>query len=287
MTNLLSKLLAVATLILLLAGGLVTSTDSGLAVPDWPLSYGGLFPPMVGGIRFEHTHRLLGAFVGLLTFAFMVVVGRTEARASVRRLAIAAFGLVVLQGILGGLTVLFLLPKPISIAHACIGPVFFSLAVALAILTKEREKSPSPLSRSPFRRLALFFTASVFLQILLGAIVRHTGEGMGFHVASAFVVLILAGRLVAHALISHSVSPRLLRPAAFLTFLVVVEFFLGIGAFIFTRRGGSGPFPLAQVLFPTLHQILGALLLGMGTFLTLRPEREPRLVLEGGARSPR
>ena len=99
-------LTAAAGFLLVIAGGLVTSTGSGLAVPDWPLSYGTLFPPMVGGIRFEHSHRVIAATVGLMTLVLTLWVLFADRRRWVRRLAIAALALVVLQGLLGGLTVL-------------------------------------------------------------------------------------------------------------------------------------------------------------------------------------
>ena len=111
---------AVATLFLIFAGGLVTSTESGLSVPDWPLSYGRLMPPMVGGVFYEHGHRMVATAVGILTILLAVWLSRREPRAWVRRLGYAALAAVVAQGVLGGLTVLFLLPMAVSVAHACL-----------------------------------------------------------------------------------------------------------------------------------------------------------------------
>ncbi|HMU74902.1 MAG TPA: COX15/CtaA family protein, partial [Elusimicrobiota bacterium] len=125
----LAWVLAAATLALVFIGGLVTSTHSGLTVPDWPLSYGRLLPPMIGGILFEHGHRLAAASVGLLTIVLNLVFWKTESRAWVRRAAIGALGLVVLQGVFGGLTVLLRLPKAVSITHACLAQTFFCLSV--------------------------------------------------------------------------------------------------------------------------------------------------------------
>ncbi|MCK5571359.1 MAG: COX15/CtaA family protein, partial [Bacteroidetes bacterium] len=103
---------AVWTFLLLIAGGLVTGTGSGLAVPDWPLSYGKVMPPMTGGILYEHGHRMVATFVGLLTIVLAVWVWRKERRPWVRMLAAVALGAVVVQGVVGGITVLFLLPVP-------------------------------------------------------------------------------------------------------------------------------------------------------------------------------
>jgi cytochrome c oxidase assembly protein subunit 15 len=124
-----------ATLVLLFLGGLVTSTGSGLAVPDWPLSFGQVFPPMVGGVLFEHGHRLAATAVGCLTvvLALWTVVG--DARASVRALGFLALLAVVLQGILGGITVLYKLPLAVSVTHACLARTFFCLTVTLALVT--------------------------------------------------------------------------------------------------------------------------------------------------------
>jgi heme A synthase len=120
---------ACCTAFLIFVGGLVTSTESGLAVPDWPLSYGMLFPPMVGGIFYEHGHRMVASFVGLLTVILAIWTWRRETRAWVRRLSLAALAAVILQGLLGGLTVLYLLPTPISMTHACLAQTFFCMTV--------------------------------------------------------------------------------------------------------------------------------------------------------------
>ena len=111
-------LVAACTLLLVVAGGLVTSNDAGLSVPDWPLSYGKLMPPMEGGIFYEHGHRMVATTVGLLTIVLAVWLWRAERRRWLRNLGLIALAAVIAQGVLGGLTVLFLLPKPVSIAHA-------------------------------------------------------------------------------------------------------------------------------------------------------------------------
>ena len=123
---------AAATLCLIVAGGLVTSTESGLSVPDWPTTYGQnmfTFPlsKMVGGIRFEHTHRLIASGVGMLTVVLAIWLARREPRRWVRRLGYFALGAVVAQGLLGGLTVLLFLPPAVSVAHACLAQTFFCL----------------------------------------------------------------------------------------------------------------------------------------------------------------
>ena len=128
---------ACAIFTLILAGALVTSNDAGLSVPDWPTSFGSIYkiPPMVGGVRFEHGHRMLAEFVGLLTIILALWTWRTDERQWMRRLSIAALAVVIMQGILGGLTVLYFLPPAVSTAHAALGQTFFCITVIIAIFT--------------------------------------------------------------------------------------------------------------------------------------------------------
>jgi len=174
-------LTACSGFVLVIAGGLVTSTGSGLAVPDWPLSYGQLMPPMVGGILYEHGHRMVATFVGLLTTILAIWISRTEARKWVRVLGWSALSAVVVQGILGGLTVLFLLPTPISVSHATLAQSFFSLLVFLAIVTSPNWKNAIPVGSHRSGKTVRFVqavTVVIFLQLILGALMRHTDSGL-------------------------------------------------------------------------------------------------------------
>src|ERR1700722_19516806 len=114
--------LAVCTLLLVVAGGLVTSNDAGLSVPDWPLSYGKLMPKMEGGVFFEHGHRMVATTVGLLAIILAIWLWRADGR---RWIALAA---VIAQGLLGGMTVIFMLPKPVSVSHACLAQLALGAA---------------------------------------------------------------------------------------------------------------------------------------------------------------
>ena len=228
---------------------------------------------MVGGIRYEHTHRLVASTVGLLALVLTIWIGRTEPRKKIRWLAIAALGAVVLQGILGGLTVLYLLPAPISVTHACLGPIFFCLVVSLLVIYSPGwdEKSgrfSSDGTARRFRFFSLLNFISAFVQLLLGAVVRHTGRGMGLHIFSAFLVLVSTGFVVAQSSVLTE-EPFIRRSALFLGFLVLIEFFLGIGTFVFTRVPGI-PEGLGRILFPTFHQTLGSLILATALTLVLR-----------------
>src|SRR5712692_10448465 len=171
-----------ATLVLLFLGGLVTSTGSGLAVPDWPLSFGQVFPPMVGGVLFEHGHRLVAACVGLLTVTLLVLLSHWEPRAWVRWLARGAVLAVLLQGALGGVTVLFRLPLAVSVTHACLAQAFLCLVVTLAVCTapgwQARPASWVEQKQPALRVLAVVTAGMVYLQLILGALMRHMGAGL-------------------------------------------------------------------------------------------------------------
>ncbi|MGE3536359.1 MAG: heme A synthase [Candidatus Tectimicrobiota bacterium] len=280
-----------ATLILIFVGALVTSTGSGLAVPDWPLSFGQFFPPMVGGVLYEHGHRLVAAFVGILTVTLMVCVTGWEPRSWVRWLARAAVFAVVLQGTLGGLTVLLRLPTVISVSHACLAQAFLGMLVALAVCTAPGWAAPAQLSSFPERsalpRMAAVTVALVYGQLILGALMRHLGAGLAIpdfplafgrlippfdspavvihflHRVGALVVTLWVGWTVARVCRQHWHDPWLRRPALLLAGLVLVQVTLGAGT-IWTQRA---------VVIITAHVAVGAAVLATGVVLTLRAAR--------------
>ena len=180
-------LLAGLTLFLLVAGGMVTSTGSGLAVHDWPNTYGQNmftfpFSKWVGGIFYEHGHRLVASTVGFLTIILAVWLQWKEPRRWLRRLGWIALLAVICQGVLGGLTVLFLLPTAISVFHACLAQAFFCIVIAIAVFTgpawKRRAESTGIIKGAAIRRLSIALVAVVFVQLLLGALMRHTESGL-------------------------------------------------------------------------------------------------------------
>ena len=171
-TRLFATATAVATFLLLLVGGLVNPTGSSLACPDWPLCHGSAFPQMVGGVFFEHSHRLVATGVGLMT----VILGVLLWRDGRRGLALGAVAMVVLQGVLGGLTVIFKLPPEISLSHLALSMTFFAFLIYLATGAGER---PRPLELSPLRaRLVVVAAISIWVQIILGGLVRHTKSAL-------------------------------------------------------------------------------------------------------------
>jgi heme a synthase len=177
-----TKLTAASTLFLIFAGAMVTSTSSGLAVPDWPLSYGQLMPPMVGGIFYEHGHRMIATFVGLLTLIQAFWLQFREPKRAVRLLGWTSLVTVIVQGVLGGLTVLFLLPTAISVSHAALAQIFLGLNTAIAFLTSRTWHEWSTASRAEPDSLlssgVKIVLVLIFLQTLAGALMRHMGAGL-------------------------------------------------------------------------------------------------------------
>src|SRR6202789_848375 len=173
---------ACCTFLLLIAGALVTSNDAGLSVPDWPLSYVSLLPPMVGGIFYEHGHRMIATAVGILTIVLAILLARSEPRRWVRNLGWTALGLVIAQGILGGLTVKFLLPPPISTAHATLAQLFFITIIGITLFTGTWWQSDLPLLEDTgtprLRGLAALTTFMILLQLVMGAGFRHGAFGI-------------------------------------------------------------------------------------------------------------
>ena len=284
-------LTAWATFVLIFVGGLVTSTGSGLAVPDWPLSFGQVFPPMVGGILYEHGHRLVAALVGLLTVLLAAWLWMVEPRGWVRGLGIGALLVILLQGLLGGLTVLYLLPIPISVAHALLAQVFFCLTVALTVVTGPGWARRAGRSGDPVGHwlpiLSAVTVTAVFGQLILGAVMRHTGAGLAIpdfplafgrlippleseavlihflHRVGAVAVAACVAWTVLRVLARHRKDAWLFRPALALSGLVLAQLVLG-ALTIWTQRG---------VLVTTAHVAGGAGVLAASLTLTLRASR--------------
>lgn len=200
---------AIATLFLICSGGMVTSKGVGLAVPDWPTTFGYnmfLFPVSrwVGGIFFEHTHRLIASTVGFLTIILTVWLWRGEDRRWLRNLGFGALGLVILQGVLGGLRVT-MLKDEIGVFHACLAQLFFGLLIVITLATSSlwRRISDADVSVAPARtlaRVAIFTTIVIYLQLALGATMRHEHRDLSildFPMAYGKVIPILTAEQLA------------------------------------------------------------------------------------------
>jgi heme A synthase len=175
----LAQATAAATFVLLVIGGMVHATGSSLACPDWPLCYGQFFPSMEGGVLYEHGHRLVAFSVSVLTAALAVVVWRRRRDRSLRVASLLALGLVLFQASLGALTVVWKLPLVVSSGHLATSMAFFSVLVWLSWrLAPESPAAGQPGAPPGVRALTLAAAFAVYLQIVLGALVRHTGSGL-------------------------------------------------------------------------------------------------------------
>jgi cytochrome c oxidase assembly protein subunit 15 len=274
---------------------MVTSTSSGLSVPDWPTTYGYSmfsFPlsNMVGGIFYEHGHRLIASTVGFLTIGLVVFLWRVDSRPWMTRLGLVAMTAVILQGVLGGLTVLYSLPAPVSIGHAALAQMFFCLIVGIALFTSPEwlnARAASAIDDGQLRRLALIVTILIYVQILIGATMRHLGAGLAIpdfplsfghvlppawplpvaihfaHRVGALVITLLTLATAWAVWSRHRNRPQLTRPAVFLVAAVATQATLG-ALVVLSRR---------QPIPNTLHVVTGAVVLGAALVLTLRTYR--------------
>ncbi len=298
--HLFATLVAASTFVLIFAGGMVTSTGSGLAVPDWPNTYGWFmfaFPleHWVGGIFYEHSHRLIASTVGFLILVLAFWLWRVEPRRWVRRLGAAALAAVITQGILGGITVLWYLPDAISIAHASLAQLVLCLTVVIALVTSpgwtrgyapDRVRPVSSASLPP-QRMAIAATVAIYLQILIGATMRHTDAGLAIpdfplafghlvpphwdakiavHFAHRVGALVVTATLIATAcqvFWRHRLRRELVRPATLLLILVATQITLGA----LTVLSGKQP------VINSFHVVTGAMVLATSLVLTLRLHR--------------
>jgi cytochrome c oxidase assembly protein subunit 15 len=253
------------------------------------------FPPSkwVGGILYEHGHRLIASTVGFLTILLAVWLGVSDPRRWMKRLGAAALAAVIAQGVLGGLTVMFFLPAAISTAHAGLAEIFFCITVAIALFTSPgwiEGYTGNVVDYAGLRRLATATTALIYCQILVGATMRHTGAGLAIpdfplmfghlwpthwdaKIAVHFThrlgaLLVLSAVTATSATVwrryrAGGVHRELTRPAALLVALVVVQITLG-ALTVLSRR---------DVSINSIHVVCGALVLTTSLVLTLRTWR--------------
>ncbi|HEU4835871.1 MAG TPA: COX15/CtaA family protein [Pyrinomonadaceae bacterium] len=277
---------ACATFFLIIAGALVTSNDAGLATPDWPLSNGQFFPKMVGNLFWEHGHRMVATTVGMLTIGLMIYILAKEKRSWVRKLGIFALLAVIAQGLLGGLTVKLMLPLAVSTAHATLAQLFFCTTVSLAVFTSRSWMQATPLPEEkgtlPLRVLCTAALVTIFLQLIIGATLRHSAtwdqhlpaELILAHIGGALAVTIALGSASLAVLRRHKDVKFLTRPAVIALTLLLVQLSLGIAAYI-TRLGSpNDPQPLNPMISITVaHVACGALVFVSTIVLTLRTYR--------------
>ena len=276
-------LVACATFFLIIAGALVTSNDAGLATSDWPLSNGQVFPRMVGNLFWEHGHRMVATTVGLLTIGLMVYTLIKEKRNWVRKLSVVALGGVIAQGLLGGLTVKLMLPLLVSAAHATLAQLFFCTTVSLAVFTSRSWIEAVPVGEEkdvvPVRYLCTAALVTIFLQLILGATLRHSAtwdkqlptELILAHIGGAFAVTIILGGAGITVLRRYKGNAFLTRPATFALSLLGIQLCLGLAAYLVRTASPNDPQPLNPMISVTVaHVACGALVFATTIVLTLR-----------------
>jgi cytochrome c oxidase assembly protein subunit 15 len=277
-----------ATFVLIIAGALVTSNDAGLSIPDWPRSFGSFsVPELHGGVQYEWSHRAIAGSIILLTISIAVWTFFAERRRWMKWLALAAFGTVITQAILGGLTVILFQPPWVSTAHATVAQTFFCIAVAIAVFTGRRWVEEHPRTELDQRRPALFTLTllSIFVlyvQLILGAMFRHHGMSWWPHVMNAAVVAIVLSWTAVRAISVYPNVDAVRRPAITMLGLMVAQLCLGFLAFI-TRvmwRGDAAQPELPMVISTVLHVAVGALLLATTVVLAIQVWRHVPVAFE-------
>ncbi len=271
-----AALVACLSFALIIAGALVTGNDAGLSVPDWPTAFGSFhLPRMVGGVRYEITHRLIAGTVAVLAVVLAIWLWRSSVPRYVKWLGGVAVLTVIAQAVLGGLGVLFYLPVGISVAHACLAEIFFALTVCLALFTRtdwswDEPKVPDIASPS-LRGLAVFTCVAVFVQIALGAGYRHKGWGIAPHFIGGVVVVAAMLYLLEIVFNKFSNVYSLKVAALLLAEVVGLQFFLGIITYAMKLNAQDAVQPLpGVVLITTTHLAVGALTWATTLFATLQ-----------------
>lgn len=278
-------------------------------MPDWPTSFGHLFkiPKMIGGVKFEHGHRMIAEFVGLLTIVVAIWTWRIDKRRWMRGLTIGAVAGVVFQGVLGGLTVLNFLPPAISTAHATIGQTMFVVLAAIAVFTSrswldEPAEKIAPQEARPLLRHGWMLIGFLYLQLILGAAFRHVWTKWGPtgsnhwpvnkivhaflypHIINALLVTFLVLYVSLRALTKHGKIPHLRKPALGLLLLLIAQLLLGVSAYVVRVVQGineSQP-TMSLVVVTVSHLAVGALILLLTAVLTIQTYRhrgEPAAVI--------
>lgn len=285
-----------ATSALIVVGAVVTTKDYGLAVPDWPTSFGTFNPPgwwRIEGVNWEHGHRLLGAAIGLLVIILTVWTGIARGRSRLLWLTVAALAAVIVQGILGGLRVTEV-STTLAIVHGCFAQAFFALLVFIAAsLSRAARAGGAQSADHPASgRLALVvwvFLGAAFTQTILGAVMRHHKAGLAIpdfplamgrvippldsfpvaihfaHRAWAVLVLAAAAWLLIEVIRHHRANPRVFRASLLLVTLLLLQIALGASV-VLSQRG---------VVSTCLHVLGGAAIIGTGAYLLAAAARAP------------
>jgi cytochrome c oxidase assembly protein subunit 15 len=255
------------TLVLILAGGLVTTTGTGDTIPTWPKSWG----KMSVGWPVEWSHRAAAGIVASLVTVLAVWLHRREPRPWVRRIGWIAFAAVLLQALIGGLRIHTVAPVPVAIVHACFGQLVFCAMVAVALFVSPAwTAAPSDETTASARRLGAAATGFAFLQLVAGAVTRHTGAVLVVHLLGAGLVLVTVSLFA-----SRLMMTPLKKGANILVMLLGTQMILGMATWAIKASGfqRSHESPLLQIVTISAHVAVGAALLATSLGVTLMCHR--------------
>ncbi len=262
---------ALLAFLLVIAGGLVTSTASALAMRGWPFSFAQVFPRVPGGAFYAQAHQFLASATGVLTIVLAIWLTSSKAIAPVKRAAWVAVGIVILQAVLGMIAVFLRLPTVMSVAHGCLGQIYFSWMACLAVFTAIPEalarRSPPADRDARLIRLSAMTTGFIFLQLLAGAIYRHTGNALHLHFLGALLVLIHIVLTCRRVYTGHSDDGLLVYPAT--AMLSLLGFQLVLGWFAWREP---------SIAATTTHLANGALILASSLLVTIQLACRPAVV---------
>jgi heme a synthase len=262
------------TILLLIAGALVTSNEAALSVPDWPLSYGTLTPPMVGGIRYEHSHRVIAGVLGILSIVLAVWVWAKDERRWLRWFSVIAVAGIAAQAVLGGEVVIKLLHYWLPVIHACFAQIVFAALLSIAVFTSRWWISDQPQvedTDSPsIHSLAIANAAVIYFQVILGAGFRHKEIPVWPHMVGALIVLGMVIWLAAVLRRRFEKSAAISKTRILLHAILGTQLLLGLGAYWsrLTTADAPQPMPL-MVTLTVLHTVVGAILFGVSILIVL------------------
>jgi heme a synthase len=262
------------TVLLLIAGALVTSNQAALSVPDWPLSYGSLTPPMVGGIRYEHSHRLIAAGLGFLTIALAILIWAKDNRRWLRWFGVIAVAGVVVQAILGGEVVRQLLHYWLPVIHACFAQIVFAAVLSIAVFTSRwwvsEHTQLEDVGSPSIHTLAILNAAVIFFQVVLGAGFRHQDIPVWPHITGAFIVLAMVIWTAVVLRKRFGASREMSRARILLHAVFGTQFVLGFGAYWSRLTTADAPQPMpVMVALTVTHTVVGALLFALSVVVVL------------------
>src|SRR6202795_1444326 len=259
------------TLLLFVAGALVTSRDAALSVPTWP---GPVMPPMVGGVFYEHSHRMIAGALGIFTLILAVLVWTKEKRSWLRWFSAVAVGGVVVQAILGGQVVIQLLHYWLPVLHACFAQIVFAAVLSIAVFTSKWWVTDRPQledSGSPsIHFVAILNAAVIYLQVILGAGFRHKEIPIWPHMGGALIVLGMVIWLAAVLRRRFEKSTAISKTRILMHAILGTQLLLGLGAYWSRLTNADAPQPMPlMVTLTVLHTVVGAILFGVSVLIVL------------------